>query len=56
MRILRSSHPEHSGYEDADFCSSARSGEKHVNLLLEAITPATKTTQLLQAGWIITWN
>lgn len=50
MTVLRSSHPEHSGYEDVDFCSSETSGDKHADLLLEAMTPSTKTTQLFQGG------
>lgn len=49
MTVLGRSHSEHSGYEYVDFCSSEISGDKHMGLLLEAMTPATKTTQLLQA-------
>lgn len=40
---------ERSEYEYVDFCSSETSGDKDIGLL-EAMTPATKTTQRLQAG------
>lgn len=56
MTVRKSSHLERSGYEDADFCSSETSGDKHADLLLEAMTLPTKTTLLLQAGWITMWK
>lgn len=56
MTVHRSSHPEHPGHEDVDFCSSKTSGDKHTDPLLEVRTAVAKTTQCLQAGWRTTWK
>lgn len=38
------------------FCSSEIGSDKHAGLILEAMMPARKTTQFLQAEWVIVWK